>query len=89
VLTEEKMHKYFGEAALEKVIGQELIYLDSIRVMVTGIVRNRKVTPICFERFYFTEYYRANSLKQNFYLDTGTLSSNSRTFVKLAQGITP
>jgi ABC-type antimicrobial peptide transport system permease subunit len=91
VLTEEKMHKYFGEAAPEKVIGQELIYLDSIRVMVTGIVRNREGnTDFVLKDFISLSTIEQTALNKNFYFDNwGTLSSNSRTFVKLAQGITP
>jgi len=40
VLTESKAYKYFGAQRPEEIIGREVIYFDSLRVKVTGIVRD-------------------------------------------------
>ena len=38
VLTESKAYKYFGKQEPAEIIGREVIYFDSLRVKVTGIV---------------------------------------------------
>jgi putative ABC transport system permease protein len=40
VLTEKKARQYFGPGSLEKMIGRQVIYNDSLPVNVTGIVRD-------------------------------------------------
>lgn len=40
VLTESKAYKYFGKLATAEILGREVIYFDSLRVKVTGIVRD-------------------------------------------------
>jgi putative ABC transport system permease protein len=91
VLTKQKMHKYFGDIAPEQAIGRELVYLDSIRVMVTGIVQDREVnTDFVFRDFISLSTVEQTALSKAFYFDDwGSISSSSRTFVKLAQGIAP
>ena len=40
VLSEKKARQYFGTVSLDQIIGKEVIYDDSLRVRVTGIVRD-------------------------------------------------
>ncbi len=88
VLTEQKVRNYFGDIAPEKAIGRELVYLDSIRVIVTGVVRSREGnTDFIFKDFISLSTIEQTALNKAFYFDDwGTISSNSRTFVKLAGG---
>ncbi len=40
VLSEKKAHQYFGALPLDQIIGKEVIYDDSLRVRVAGIVKD-------------------------------------------------
>jgi hypothetical protein len=88
VLTESKMEVYFGKTNPESVIGREIIYQDSIRVTVGGIVKTLKGNT----DFMFTEFISMATLEQtpllkNFYYDEwASVTSNSRAFVKLSAG---
>lgn len=40
VLSEKKAHQYFGALPLDQIIGKEVIYDDSLRVRIAGIVKD-------------------------------------------------
>jgi hypothetical protein len=90
VLAEQKVQQYFGDITSEKAIGRELVYLDSIRVMVTGVVRSREENT----DFVFTDFISLSTIEQTplnkafYFSEWGYLASSSRTFVKLARGVT-
>ncbi|MDO1451399.1 permease prefix domain 2-containing transporter [Rhodocytophaga aerolata] len=91
VLTEQKVQKYFGDIAPEKAIGRELIYLDSIRVMVSGVVHSREAnTDFVFNDFISLSTIEQTALNKTFYFEEwGYLASASRAFVKLSPSATP
>ncbi|SOD79053.1 ABC transporter permease [Spirosoma fluviale] len=91
VLSEQKARTYFGSIPLDHILGKEVIYEDSVRVSVAGIVKEW-VQPSDFN---FTDFIsfatiRASKLKQSINLDQWTdIWSASQAFVKLPQGATP
>ena len=91
VLSERKAHIYFGDISPEQMIGKEVIYLDSVRVSVTGIVRDwTQPTDFTFTDFISFSTIRASQLKREINLDQwNDIWSASQAFVKLAKGVNP
>jgi len=91
VLSEHKARMYFGNAPLEAMLGREVIYRDSIRTTVTGIVKDwRQNTDLPFTDFISLATIRASLLRREINLDEwNDIWSASQTFVKLANGATP
>ena len=91
VLTEKKAHQYFGDIPLDEVIGKEIIYDDSLRVKVTGIVRDwAQKSDLAYTEFISSSTLQSSFLKKSFNTDSwreGDMSSWA--FVKLAEGIQP
>jgi ABC-type antimicrobial peptide transport system permease subunit len=88
VLTAGEAQRYFGHSDPVDVLGRTLIYDDSIRVTVTGLVKDLdQVTDFTFKDF--ISYATARTLlAQDLGLDSwSTGSSSSETFVKLAKGV--
>ncbi len=80
VLTENRARQYFGNMPPDKILGKEIIYNDSIRVRVSGIVKewNRNTD------FPFTDIISISALYQ-----PGELKNTAPwTFVKLSKGTT-
>jgi putative ABC transport system permease protein len=65
VLTESRARQYFGVAAPEKWLGKEVIYGDSLRVTVSGIVNDWKGRT----DFPFTDFISFSTIKSSSYLD--------------------
>ncbi|MVM32564.1 FtsX-like permease family protein [Spirosoma sp. HMF4905] len=91
VLSEEKAHTYFGNLPLTEILGKELIYQDSVRVSVAGIVKDwAKPTDFTFTDFISFATIRASQLKRDINLDDWNDNwSASQAFVKLPTGSTP
>lgn len=91
VLTEQTAHRYFGETPVERLLGKKLIYNDSLRVTVAGVVNDwRGNTDFGFTDFISLSTAEHSFLKQPFYLSSWEYTtSSSNAFVKLAQGTTP
>jgi putative ABC transport system permease protein len=88
VLTESGARRYFGRSDPEAVLGRTIIYDDSIRVTVTGLVKDLdQVTDFTFKDFISYATARAK-LASDLGLDSwSTGSMLSETFVKLAKGV--
>ena len=91
VLSERKAHTYFGDIPLTDMLGKEVIYQDSVRVSVTGIVKDwEKPTDFTFTDFISFATIRASQLKRDINLDEWNDNwSASQAFVKLPKGSTP
>ncbi len=91
VLSEQKAHIYFGDLPLDKILGKEVIYQDSIRVSVAGIVNDwTQPTDFTFTDFISFSTIRASQLKREIDLDQwNDIWSASQAFVKLPPGTTP
>ncbi|MCZ6693951.1 MAG: ABC transporter permease, partial [Bacteroidetes bacterium] len=89
VLTESKANIYFGDMALDKIIGQRIVYRDSLEVTVTGILKD----PVAQTDFNFTDFIsyatiESSWLKTIFFPDYWqSTSSNSQIFIKMAEEI--
>jgi len=90
VLTEYKAKKYFGSLPADKIIGKELIYNDSLRVYVSGIVKD----PPKNSDFIFTDFISSATIQHSFLKDIFNFTNwerwnkTSQTFIKIAKGTT-
>jgi putative ABC transport system permease protein len=91
VLSEQKAHKYFGDLPLEQILGKEVIYWDSIRVSVAGIVKEwDKPTDFTFTDFISFATVRSSKMKKSINVDEwDDIWSSSQAFVKLPEGTKP
>jgi putative ABC transport system permease protein len=92
VLTESAARKYFGQGPLDKVIGQKLIFKDSLPVWVGGIVKDwDKNSDFKYDQFISLRTAPLSFLKSSIPTDdwTSLRPGQSQAFVKLARGVTP
>jgi putative ABC transport system permease protein len=91
VLTESRAKAYFGNVPFNNMIGREVIYNDSIKVTVAGIVKEKTgATDFIFKEFISLATITTTGLKEHFSIDDwGSINSNSQLFVKLTKGVTP
>lgn len=91
VLSEQEAHKYFGTEPLQNLIGKEVIYDDSLRVTVSGIVQDwNKHTDFGFKDFISFATSQHSFLKKDIDLQNwGLWDSDSQGYVKLAKGVIP
>lgn len=93
VLTESKAQLYFGTTPLDKIIGRQVVYNDSLLLTVSGIVKDwNKNTDFPFTEFISLGTIGNSFLKKNIHLNEwGTThdESDSRGLVKLAPGTSP
>ncbi|MFC5407918.1 ABC transporter permease [Larkinella bovis] len=91
VLSEQKARKYFGNLPLEQLLGKQVIYWDSVRVNVAGIVKEwDKPTDFTFTDFISMATVRTSLLKKSIDLDQWEdIWSSSQAFVKLPEGAKP
>ncbi len=92
VLTEGRAKKYFGDIPLSKMIGKTVIYDDSLRVSVSGIVKDWTGNS----DFNYTDFISVSTATHSFLknnIATEDWSSlrphNGSAFVKLSSGVTP
>ncbi len=91
VLTESRAHQYFGNLPLNKFIGKTVIYDDSLKVTVSGIIKDwTKNTD-----FGYTDFISISTATHSFLkgrIPTEDWSSlgphQSQAFVKLSKGTT-
>lgn len=88
VLTEQRARQYFGAGPLEKMIGKMVIYDDSLKVHVAGIVKDwDKNTDLAFTDFIsaatLQSSFLSNSISQNSWAQR---DMSAWTFVKLRAG---
>ena len=90
VITESKARLYFGSLALTSIIGKEIIYDDSLRVRVSGIVRDWvENSDLHFTDFISLGTITSSYLKPKVQLESWKGNQFSPTvFVKLEKGTT-
>jgi len=90
VLSEQEAHKYFGAEPLQNIMGKEVIYNDSLRLTVSGIVEDwEKHTDFGFKDFISFATVQHSFLKKDIDLQSWRMwDSDSQGYVKLANGVT-
>jgi putative ABC transport system permease protein len=90
VLTSDKAKKYFGDLSIDKIIGRELIYNDSLHVYVSGLLAPQAFnTDFEMTDFISFETIKASWLKENYAEDDwASTNSSSQFFVKVSEGTT-
>ena len=87
VITESLSKKYFPSLSASNVIGQELIFNDTVRTMVTGIVKDIKAnTDFTFSTFISRATLESTSLKPDDWNEWNTTNGASQLLVKLTAG---
>ncbi|MES2109923.1 MAG: ABC transporter permease [Bacteroidota bacterium] len=91
VLSRNEAYKYFGAQPLENIIGKQVVYNDSLRLTVSGIVADwDKHTDLGFKDFISFATVEHSFLKNDIDLHNwGMWDFNSQGYVKLANGVTP
>ena len=96
VLTEDMARKYFGSLRPESYIGRELIYEDSLRVRVAGIVKGWTInTDLPYSAFISFATIDASFLKDKRHMDDWVWHEGvgkwywPMCFVRLAKGVRP
>ncbi|HKC37777.1 MAG TPA: ABC transporter permease, partial [Chitinophagaceae bacterium] len=92
VLTEERAKTYFGNLPVNDIIGKQITYDDSIKTIVSGIVKTptEKATDLKFKEFISLATVMSTGLKDHFGGDEwGSINSVSQLFVKLKKGTRP
>ena len=92
VLTEERAKIYFGNLPARDIIGKQITYDDSIKTIVSGIVKTpkEKATDFKFKEFISLATVWTTGLKDHFGGDDwGSINSVSQLFVKLKTGTRP
>jgi putative ABC transport system permease protein len=88
VLTTGAAERFFGHSDPEAVLGRTLIYDDSVRVTVTGLVKDLdQVTDFTFTQFISYATGRAKLANVMALDQWGSSNSASETFVKLEKGM--
>lgn len=85
VLTESRAKSYFASASPSEIIGREIIYNDSIKATVAGVVKDiDKTTDFTFKEFISRATIENTGLKQQWnWEEWGSINSSSQMFVKL------
>lgn len=93
VLTESRAHFYFGNITLSEAIGREIVYNDSLRTTVSGIVADfTKQTDLDFTDFISFASVPTTWLKNDFgglegMKEWGSTTSASQLFIKLEKDV--
>ncbi|MFT3824712.1 MAG: ABC transporter permease [Chitinophagaceae bacterium] len=91
VLSEKQSYKYFGKLPASEIVGKELVYNDSIRVTVSGIVKDWKENS----DFAFTEFISLATAEHGYLQEVLKLDQtnwkgvpySSRVLLKLAKDV--
>src|SRR5258706_2770162 len=88
VLTESRARTYFPYSDIRNAIGQTIIYDDSVKTTVTGIVKDLDaVTDFTFKEFISLPTYAEQLKKNHGWNEWGSVNSASQFFIKLKKGV--
>ena len=91
VLSENEARKYFDKIPLDQIMGREIIYNDSLRLRVTGIVKDWGMNS----DFRFTDFISYSTIEHSFLKDNGNWDNwggwngDTQVFVKLSGQTNP
>ncbi len=90
VLTESKTKKYFGVKDVREAVGREVIYSDSLRMVVSGVLKDPDFrSDFCFNDFLSSQTIPGSFLKNEISLDEWDgYRSADQFFVKASEGVT-
>lgn len=85
VLTESRAKTYFSNLDFQDILGKTIIYNDSLKMSVSGIVKDiQEATDFRFKEFISTATVEQTGLKEHWaWTDWGSINSASQMFVKL------
>jgi putative ABC transport system permease protein len=91
VLTESRAKAYFGDLSYDATIGKNLNYDDSIRLTVSGIVKDLdEITDFTFKEFVSLSTIENSGLRSHWnWGEWGSINSASQLFVRLSPGTSP
>lgn len=91
VLTESRAKRYFGSLPPDNILGRELVYNDSLRLRVSGIVQDwEQPTDLGFTDFISFATLQSSFLKNNFNADSWQQGDFCCWFfMKLTKGTAP
>jgi putative ABC transport system permease protein len=96
VLLESRAYKYFGKLPLEKIIGREIVYDDSLRVNVSGIIKDwNKNTDFPYTDFISFSTINSSFLKDKRHMNDWSMAKGGglyywpMSFVKLSKAVSP
>ena len=88
VLNESRAKTYFSYADIRNAIGQTIVYDDTLKATVTGIVKDLdKITDFTFKEFISLPTITSQLKNQHGYGEWGSVSSSSQFFIKLQKDI--
>jgi putative ABC transport system permease protein len=90
VLTEKQAHRYFGATAPQDMLGKIVVYNDSLKLTVSGIVKDLPAnTDFAFRDFISFSTIQHSFLKESYDLNNWGNWGVSQVFVKLAPHVHP
>jgi predicted permease len=90
VLAESRARAYFPFSDITLAVGQTIVYDDSIKATVTGIVKDiDEITHFNFKEFISLATFSEHLKKDNGWDQWGSVNSASQFFIKLKKGINP
>ena len=87
VLTESNAKLFFPQLNPAQIVGKEIIFNDTVRTTVTGVVKDRQEnTDFSFKTFISRATLESTSLKPDDWTEWGSTTSASQLFLKLSPG---
>lgn len=87
VLAESRAKTYFPYSDIRNAVGQTIIYNDSVKATVTGIIKDLdEITDFNFKEFVSLSTFSEQLKKINGWDEWGSVSSSSQFFIKLTKG---
>jgi len=88
VLTESRAKTYFNFPDIGNAIGQTIIYDDSVKATVTGVVKDLdEITDLNFKEFISLPTYSEQLKKIHGWSEWGSVNSASQFFIQLKKGV--
>ena len=90
VLTESNAKLFFPKLTASQVVGQEIIFNDTVMTTVTGVVKDiEQNTDFTFKTFISRATLESTSLKPDDWDQWESTTSDSQLFLKLSEGTAP
>jgi ABC-type antimicrobial peptide transport system permease subunit len=90
VLTESRARAYFPFADIKNAVGETIIYDDSVKATVAGIVKDLdQITDFTFKEFISLATFKSRLERLNGWSEWGSVNASSQFFVQLKKGDSP